>query len=195
MVCNYRPLKMEPMRIRLRVGGDYLPYANDAGSPAATLLEAKLILNSTISDTDEVARFFATDLKDFFLATPMDEPEYMRLHSKYFFDDIKHEYNIESKISSNGYVYIRINKGMYGLKQAAVLAYNQLVTNLAQHGYSPFHSTTGIWKHNISKTRFCLCVRRKIRPDVTKPKSPNLPQQLSHTMHQNRFWCESFQCR
>ena len=102
MVCDYCPLKSEPFRVRLTIGGNRLPYAHNASSPAATLLKTKLILNSTISDADKGARFFATDLKDFFLATPMDEPEYMRLHSKYFFDDIKHEYDIASKISSDG---------------------------------------------------------------------------------------------
>ena len=158
MVCNYRPLKAEPMRVWLTVGGDRLPYANDAGSPAATLLEAKLMLNSTISDADKGARFFSADLKDFFLATPMDEPEYMCLHSKYFFDDIRNEYDIDSKIASNGYIYIRINKGMYSLKQVVILVYNQLVTNLANDGYAPCPSTTGIWKHNTRQTRFCLYV-------------------------------------
>ena len=158
MVCDYRPLKTEPMRVCLTVGGDRLPYANDAGSPSATLLEAKLMINSTISDADKGARFFAMDLKDFFLATPMDGPEYMRLHSKYFFDDIQSKYDIDSKLASNGYIYIRINKGIYGLKQAAVLAYNQLVMNLAKNGNSPCPSTTGIWKHKTCKTRFCLCV-------------------------------------
>ena len=58
------------MQVCLTVGGDRLPYAHDAGSPAATLLEAKFMLNSTISDADKGARFFVTDLKDFFLATP-----------------------------------------------------------------------------------------------------------------------------
>ena len=129
MVCDHRPLKTEPNRVRLTVGGDRLDYPSDVGSPAASLLEAKLLLNSTISDADKGARFFAADLKDFFLATPMKDPEYMRIHSKYFFDDVRTAYNIDEKIASDGYVYIRIQKGMYGLKQAAVLAYNQLVTN------------------------------------------------------------------
>ena len=85
MVCDHRPLKSEPDRVRLTVGGDRLDYAHDVGSPTASLLEAKLLLNSTISDADKGARFFAVDIKDFFLATPMSEYEYMHIHSKYFF--------------------------------------------------------------------------------------------------------------
>ena len=47
-ICDYRPLKTEPHRVRLKVGGDKLDCTYDAGSPAASLLETKLILNSTI---------------------------------------------------------------------------------------------------------------------------------------------------
>ena len=57
----------------------------------------------------------------------MDGYEYMRIHSKYFFDDIRQKYNIDDIIVSDGYVYVRIEKGMYGLKQAAMLAYNNLI--------------------------------------------------------------------
>ena len=50
------------------------------------------------------------DIKDFFLATQMEGYEYMRIHSKYFFDDIQQKYNMDEI----GYVYVRIEKGMYG---------------------------------------------------------------------------------
>ena len=72
-VCDYRPLKSEPYRVRLTVGGDKLDCEYDAGSPAASLLETKLILNSTISDAHKGARFLSADLKDHFLASPMEE--------------------------------------------------------------------------------------------------------------------------
>ena len=38
-VLDYRPLKSEPHRIRITVGGDKILYANNAGSPAMNLLE------------------------------------------------------------------------------------------------------------------------------------------------------------
>ena len=62
------------------------------------------------------------DLKDFFLATPMARSEYMRIHSKYFSPEIRALHTIDSLIDSDGYVYVDINKGMYGLNQAAVVA-------------------------------------------------------------------------
>ena len=41
MVCNYRPLKSDPFRVRLTVGGDRLEYLLDATLPAASLSETK----------------------------------------------------------------------------------------------------------------------------------------------------------
>ena len=76
-VCDHRPLKAEQYRIRLVAGGDKLLYDGDAGAPADSLLETKLMINSVISDAKSGARFMSCDLKDFFLATPMQKPEYM----------------------------------------------------------------------------------------------------------------------
>ena len=75
----------------------------------------------------------------------------MRINAIYFLDDIRLQYDIENLIDLDGYVYVRIKKGMYGLKQAAILAYNHLVKQLKPHGYHPCPETTGLWRH---KTRF-----------------------------------------
>ena len=66
MICDYRPLKKEKYRVRLTFGGDVLEYEGNASSPAASLLEAKLIINSVISEADRGAKFMSVDLKDFF---------------------------------------------------------------------------------------------------------------------------------
>jgi hypothetical protein len=148
-ICDYCPLKSEPYRVRLTVGGDKLPYDDDAGSPAASLLEMKLLLNSTISDADKGARFLCADLKDHFLASPMKNPEYMRIKKyKYFPTDIRQHYKLDSMLANDDYIYIRIKKGMYGLKQAAILAYKHLVNQMAPHGYHPCPYTTGLWMHD-----------------------------------------------
>ena len=78
-ICDYCPLKTEPYRVCLTVGGNQLPYDDDAGSPAASLLETKLIINITISNADKGARFLCADLKDHFLASPTKNPEFMRI--------------------------------------------------------------------------------------------------------------------
>ena len=62
---DHRPLKLEPMRVRLTVGGDKLDSPFDATAPASGLLEFKLIINSTISQQKKNTRFVSSDLKDF----------------------------------------------------------------------------------------------------------------------------------
>lgn len=47
---------------------------------------------------------------------------------------------------------------MYGLKQAAVLAYKQLCEHLKKNGYIPIAGSKCMFKHVTHKTKFCLCV-------------------------------------
>ena len=54
MACDIRPLKTEKYCVRMTVGGDRLQYPDDTASPAATLSETKLLLNSTISQSSKM---------------------------------------------------------------------------------------------------------------------------------------------
>ena len=157
-VCDHRPLKTEPWRVRITVGGNRLQYPDDSGSPATDLTETKILLNSVISDADQGSRFMTADLASFFLASPMHRPEFMKIHINKFPKDIQTRYKLNEKVTSNGYIYIKIKKGMYGLKQAAILAYDFIKKNLAPFGYKPIPGTVGLWKHDTRRTIFCLCV-------------------------------------
>jgi hypothetical protein len=55
-VCNYCPLQRQPCQCRIVVSGDKFSYDNDTISPTASLLETKLILNSTNSKMLKVLR-------------------------------------------------------------------------------------------------------------------------------------------
>ena len=156
-VCDLRPHKKEKYRVRLVVGGDKLTCEFDTGAPAASMLDTKILCNSIISDAHNGARFLDADLKDFFLMSNMKTPEYMRIAYKYFPADIINRYKLNDKVAQDGYVYIKIKRGMYGLKQAALLAHQQLITTLAPFGYHPIPNTN-FWRHETRPTIFCLCV-------------------------------------
>ena len=96
------------------------------------------------------------DLKDFFLASPMKKAKYMKIRYSLFPPDIIDQYNLSTKVSSDGYIYCKIKKGMYGLKEAAVLAYDQLTKFLNLQGYHHVPGTAGIWTHRTKSTAFCL---------------------------------------
>ena len=157
-VCDHRPLKAEPLRVRLTVGGDRLDYPYDTASPASNLVDAKLLINSVILDANIGAQFMAADLKDFFLNTPMERAEYMKIKYKYFPSSIRTAYDLQHVVTNDGWVYIKIIKGMYSLKQAAKIAYDLLKKRLALHGYYPSPDNINIWRHATRPTKFCLCV-------------------------------------
>ena len=82
----------------------------------------------------------------------------MKLHVDKIPNDIVQRYNLSTFTNNCNYVHFRITKGMYGLKQAAILAYEQLKKNVAPHGYKPIPNTVGLWKHSTKSIQFCLCV-------------------------------------
>lgn len=81
----------------------------------------------------------------------------MKLPWKLFPEDIRRKYKLYEK-EHNGYIYMKINKGMYGLKQAATLAFHQLVDHLRTFGYELIPGTACMFGHKTRRTKFCLCV-------------------------------------
>ena len=46
---------------------------------------------------------------------------------------------------------------MYGIKQAARLAFDNIIKPLALHRYLPVDYSPGLWKYNTCSTLFILC--------------------------------------
>ena len=51
--------------------------------------------------------------------------------------DIFDAYNLTSLVDEQGWIYIRIEKGMYGIKQAGIIANQELLKHMALFGYHP----------------------------------------------------------
>ena len=47
---------------------------------------------------------------------------------------------------------------MYGLKQAAIIAYSNIISHMDPHGYYTVPFTTVLWAHKTRRTIFFLCV-------------------------------------
>jgi hypothetical protein len=63
-----------------------------------------------------------------------------------------------NELAQDGKVYIEIQKGMYGLTQAGILANELLQRNLAKDGYRPTTHTHGLWIHDTRTISFSLVV-------------------------------------
>ena len=70
--------------------------------------------------------------------------QYMRIHLKDIPNEVIIEYSLLPFADSSGYVYLKIRKGVYGLKEAGIIAYKRLVRNLQPHSYAPVAHTPGL---------------------------------------------------
>lgn len=120
--CNEWPEKKERNRSRFVVGDDRLKetYTGKTGTPTAEMLVAKILFNSVISTPN--ARFMTMDISNFYLNTPMKRPEYIHIKLIDIPEEIIGKYKLRQMATPDGSVYIEVNKGMYGLCQAGLLA-------------------------------------------------------------------------
>jgi hypothetical protein len=96
--------------------------------------------------------FLGIDLANFYLNTPMAKPEYMRLRLDTIPEEIIIKYNLWDLVDDEGWVYVEIYKGMYGLPQAGIIA------NQPKKGYYQCQHTPGLWRHIWCSIVFCLVV-------------------------------------
>jgi hypothetical protein len=155
IVCDYKPHKKEKERVRLTVGGDILDYSGDVATSTAGITTFKILINSTLSTED--ADMMMMDIKNYYIGTPLPRLEYMKMLLSRFPEEIVQKYNLNA-LAVDGWVYIEIRKGMYGLKQAGLLANQFLQTRLAPFGYYPAHHTPGLWLHKTRPISFTLVV-------------------------------------
>ena len=155
-VCTVRPEKADPNRTRLTVGGNRINYPGEVGTPTAEMMLAKILFNSVIS-TDG-ARFMTMDIKNFYLGTPMKRFEYLKLKLSDIPQEIIDEYNLMEKVTPDGYVYVEIRRGMYGLPAAGLLAQEQLEQFLNKEGYFQDKYIPGLWAHKTRPIQFTLVV-------------------------------------
>ena len=82
----------------------------------------------------------------------------MRIHLKYTPHEVVVEYSLLPIADLSGYVYVEIRKGMYGLKEAGIIAYKRLVRNLKPHSYTPVAHAPSLCTHATLTTTFTLAI-------------------------------------
>jgi hypothetical protein len=143
-VVDIRPNKSEIHRVRHTVGGNLIQYQGDVSTRSANLTTSKCLWNSTIST--EGAKYMCLDVKNLYLGTPMETFEYMRIPIKLIPHEIIAQYSLLPLVS-DGHVFIEVQKGMYGLPQAGILANQLLARRLSIHGYHQTTFTPCLWRH------------------------------------------------
>jgi hypothetical protein len=153
LVCDFKPSKTEKNWVILTFGGDRMDYSGDTATSTADITTFKILINSTLSTTKVKMRMM--DINKLLLRHSI---AHIRVH-----ETPSHNYSARHNIkynfkrsAVNGWMYLDIHKGMYGLKQAGLLANPVLKKRLTPFGYYPARHTPSLWLQNTKSTAFSL---------------------------------------
>ena len=156
-ICsNYREQKADPYRVRCTVGGNLIDFPGDKSTRTADLVTVKCLANSIISTPG--GRAASIDIKDFYLNNDLPYSEYVRFKRDDIPQPIWDQCNLDQWVTPDGYLYARVDKGMYGLPQAGKVASDVLNPRLAAAGYYETGVTPGLFKHKTNSIVFALVV-------------------------------------
>ena len=128
-----------------------------------------------------------------YLATPMDRFEYMKMPMNIIPLAFKQQYTLE-EIAKNGFVYMQIEKGMYGLPQAGILANKLIRKQLAPHSYYEMPHTPGLWRHIHRPVRLSLVVEDFGIKYIGKNNVDHLLNALKQNYEKNEDWEGKIYC-
>ena len=77
VVCEVQPTKEDPNRTRITIRGNTIAYLGNTGTNTGSLELVIGVFNSVCSQKN--ANFLTADLANFYLKTPLNFPEYVRI--------------------------------------------------------------------------------------------------------------------
>jgi hypothetical protein len=120
-------------RVRCVFGGDRQTPRPEWTSRNSDMVTKKIFANAMVSSGKKLC---ILDIKDFYIApmNVLESPEYMFLAPKDISPKMREEYGhlIEE---STGRLYLRIDKSIYGMRQAGFIAQKNLIELLKENGY------------------------------------------------------------
>ena len=100
-------------------------------------------------------RFSTFDIKKFYLGTPLNCSEYVKIHQSDITQEYIDEYELET-CTQEGWVYFEIFKVVYGLPQTGKLDNAIIRKRLGASGYNEAATTPGLWLHKWRPIIFLL---------------------------------------
>jgi hypothetical protein len=185
IVAAIKMHKVETHRIRFTVGGGRIDYKGKVSTPTATLETIKILLNSTVSTPN--AKMLTADIKFFYLGTPMDRYEYMRIPAKDIPANIMEQYNL-APLVHNSHVLTKIRKGMYGL------SLQPPCPALGLSDYTPVKHTPGLFRHATRPVTFSLVVDDFAIKYVNRVNAEHLLATLRSLYNITTDWTASMYC-
>ena len=101
------------------MGGNLLEFTGNLSAPTASVTTAKCVFNGVVSTPGETC--LLANIKHFYLNNILSDPEFMRIPLKIIPQDIIDYYNLTALVDEQGWITMRIKKGVYGLKQCKMI--------------------------------------------------------------------------
>jgi hypothetical protein len=156
IVASICPHKQEQNRICLTVRRDWLVYLGITSTQTASLTTSKWLFQQHCLNPR--CKIPLPQYQEYFYDnTPMAHYEYMLIPLQIIPAKSVHQYALRN-LAKDGWVYIKIQKDMPGLKQAGIIVSKHLQTHLAKCGYAPTKRTPALWKHHTCPITFALVV-------------------------------------
>jgi hypothetical protein len=136
--------------------GNLIDYPGDVSTQTANLTTFKTHLNSVISTPG--AKYMCMDVGNFYLMTPLDEPEYMRFHISLIPDEIIEAYDL-TKSSHRWFCVHPYQKGYVWSAPKPAFCPTNFSVNVLHHMDTMnalTHQVCGNTKHDLSRSHLLL---------------------------------------
>ena len=140
-VCDIFPQKKETQRLQITVGGEKLTFDRPVSTPKSDITTSKLHWNSVILTTG--FKYLMVDFNKFYLNNIMVKHEIYNIAIVLIPQEGIDEYNLIDK-QINRFLYVRVEKGMYGLFLGEIISKTALKEHIRPFGYEPAPITPGI---------------------------------------------------
>ena len=154
-IVDIRLEKAEPYRTRITAGGNLLEYLGNVTTHTAGMETIKCHWNSVLSTKG--AKYCTGDISNMYLCSWLKDYEYVRFNIELIPPQIIAHYKLQGLVHK-GYVYAKIKRAWYGLKQLGKVAHDDLVAHLKTHGYECAPLTEGLFLHKTRDISFTLVV-------------------------------------
>ena len=105
------------------MGGYKFTFDGPFSTPTSYLTTSKIHWNSAILAPG--TKYLVVEVKNFYLKNPMYKHEYYKIALILIPQDTISNYNLMYK-KINGFLYVRVEKGMYGLVHAGIISHTAL---------------------------------------------------------------------
>jgi hypothetical protein len=187
-VIDYQPQKEDPHRIQIVAGGNLITYTSSLSIRTADLDTAKLHWNIV-----QGAKYMCLDVNFFYLTTKLEYFKYMCMPLELFPIWIQEQYNLKMLVYK-GFVHLEMQRAVWGLPQAGILANKRLKRNPAPFGYNKHISNPGLWYHETRPILFTLVVDDFGVKYVNKEDIDHLIASIKKTYNLTKDWTGNLYC-